>query len=73
MTAAKPEVLARARAIIEGLMRTQRGSDPHIAGTNVRLRSKIDGSIGSGSTAVGYCAATMSTMRTKLLRENSSS
>jgi hypothetical protein len=43
MVAAKIEVSARARAIIEGLTRTRRGSDPHIAGTYVRLRSKIGG------------------------------
>jgi hypothetical protein len=43
VTVAKPEVSARARLIIEGLIRTRRGSDPHIAGAYVRLRSKIDG------------------------------
>jgi hypothetical protein len=43
MPAAKPEVSDRARMIIEGLVRTGRGSDPHIAGAYVRLRSKIGG------------------------------
>jgi hypothetical protein len=43
VTAAKPEVPARARLIIEGLIRTGRGTDPHIMGAYVRLRSKIDG------------------------------
>jgi hypothetical protein len=43
MAAAKIEVSDRARAIIEGLIRTRRGSDPHIAGAYVRLRSKIGG------------------------------
>ena len=43
MTAAKPNVSDRARAIIQGLMLTGRGSDPQGAGAYVRLRSKIDG------------------------------
>jgi hypothetical protein len=43
MAAAKVEVSDRARAIIEGLLRTGRGSGPHVAGAHIRLCSKIDG------------------------------
>ena len=43
MTGAKPEVSDRARAIIEGLARTGRGSDPRVVRSHVRLRARIGG------------------------------
>jgi hypothetical protein len=43
MAVAKPEVSARARAIIEGLMRTRRGSAPRFADAYVQLRAKVGG------------------------------
>ena len=43
MTANKSEVSNHARAIIAGLVRTGRGSDPRIAGAYVRLLARIGG------------------------------
>jgi hypothetical protein len=43
MTAAKAEASDRARAIIEGLVRTGRGTSPQVAGAYVRLRARIGG------------------------------
>jgi hypothetical protein len=43
MSPAKLKVSARARAIIDGLVRTRRGSDPQGAGAHVRLIAGIGG------------------------------
>jgi hypothetical protein len=40
MTAAKAEASDRARAIIDGLVRTGRGTNPQVAGAYVRLRAQ---------------------------------
>jgi hypothetical protein len=41
--AAKPKVSDRAQAIIDGLVRTRRGSDARVEGAFVRLRAGIGG------------------------------
>jgi hypothetical protein len=53
MTAAKPEVSVRARAIIEGLVRTGRGSKPRLADAHVQLRAEAAASTSSCSMAHG--------------------
>jgi hypothetical protein len=59
MTAKKTEVSAQARAIIAGLLRTQPGSDPNLAGAYVRLRSKIGGFYWVRVDGGGCCAVSM--------------
>jgi hypothetical protein len=43
MTAAPPPLSERAQAIVDGLVRTRRGSKPHFAGDYVQLRAKAGG------------------------------
>ena len=43
MTAASHPLAARARAIVDGLVRTRRGSNPRFADTYVQLRARVGG------------------------------